>query len=141
MIPPVRSTVLPKTASRKRSLKQQKDAPPSLLPTGFHKFAGLTRSWFSDRGGSQHMVLMSTFWKPRKHIGGFRPPVGGIGWASFRAGRESYDRSYRDRELAIRMLGFFRAKKSQLLGILFGIIVQSIASALTPIWLPMALTS
>ncbi len=48
---------------------------------------------------------------------------------------ESYDRSYRDRELAVRMMGFFHAKRNQLLGILFGIVVQSIASALTPIWL------
>ncbi|MBN1264073.1 MAG: ABC transporter ATP-binding protein [Anaerolineales bacterium] len=48
---------------------------------------------------------------------------------------ESYDRSYRDRELVMRMLVHFRHKGKQLAGILLAIILQSFASALTPIWL------
>jgi len=48
---------------------------------------------------------------------------------------ESYDRSYRDRELVARMLVYFRSKGKQLAGILLAIILLSIANALTPIWL------
>jgi len=48
---------------------------------------------------------------------------------------ESYDRSYHDRELVFRMLAYFRSRNRQLAGILAAIIVLSIASALTPIWL------
>lgn len=48
---------------------------------------------------------------------------------------ESYDRSYQDRELVARMLVYFRSKGKQLFGILVAVLIQSVASALTPIWL------